>query len=78
MLVAYLGSQLGFLLGGAFITETIFDWRGLGSLWVGAVLRRDYPVVEAATFVAAGTTLFGILLGDWLGKRIDRREEKLS
>ena len=57
LLVAYLGSQFGILLGGAFVTEIIFDWRGLGSLWVSAVLRRDYPVVEAATFVAASTIL---------------------
>jgi peptide/nickel transport system permease protein len=78
MLVAYIGSQLGFLLAGAFITETIFDWRGLGSLWVSAVLRRDYPVIEAATFVAAATTLLGIALGDGLRSLIDRREEKLS
>lgn len=78
LLVAYLGSQFGILLGGAFVTEIIFDWRGLGSLWVSAVLRRDYPVVEAATFVAASTILLGIWLGDWLRARIDRREERLS
>ena len=77
MLVSYLGTQLGALLAGAFVTEVIFNWRGLGSLWVSAVLRRDYPTIEAATFVAAAATLLGILLGDWARSRIDRREEKL-
>jgi ABC-type dipeptide/oligopeptide/nickel transport system permease component len=77
MLVAYLGSQIGALLAGTFITEVIFNWRGMGSLWVMAVLRRDYPVIEAATFVAASTTLLGIVFGDWCRNLIDKREARL-
>jgi ABC-type dipeptide/oligopeptide/nickel transport system permease component len=63
-LIAYLGTQLGFLLAGAFVTEVIFNWPGLGSLFVNAVLSRDYTVVEAAAFVGAATSLFGTALGD--------------
>jgi len=77
MLIAYLGTQLGVLLAGAFVTEMIFDWRGMGTLWITAVLRRDYPVVEAATFVAASTTLVGVVIGDWIRDRIEKRGEKL-
>lgn len=72
-LVAYFGAQLGSMLAGAFVVETIFDWRGMGSLIVDAVLKRDYPVIEAATFVAAATTLLGTTLGDALQFWIDPR-----
>jgi ABC-type dipeptide/oligopeptide/nickel transport system permease component len=77
VLIAYLGSQIGLLLGGAVVTEVIFNWQGLGSLWVTAVLRRDYPLIEAATFVTAATTLTGIWFGDALRSLIDRRQERL-
>jgi len=41
-----LGLQLGSLLGGAVITETVFDWPGLGSLLILSIQRRDIPVVQ--------------------------------
>jgi peptide/nickel transport system permease protein len=41
-----LGLQLGSLLGGAVITETVFDWPGLGSLLILSIQRRDVPVVQ--------------------------------
>ena len=44
------GVNLGYLLSGAVIVETIFSWPGLGQLMVGAALTRDYPVVQG--FVA--------------------------
>ena len=40
------GVNLGYLLSGAVIIETIFTWPGLGQLMVGAALTRDYPVVQ--------------------------------
>ena len=46
-----LGIQLGALLGGAVITETIFDWPGIGLLTVEAIQQRDYPVVQACVLV---------------------------
>ncbi|MEK6579143.1 MAG: ABC transporter permease, partial [Bdellovibrionota bacterium] len=63
-LLAYFGTQLGSLMAGAFVTETLFDWPGMGALLVDAVLRRDYPVVEAATFAAATLSLIFNQLGD--------------
>ncbi len=72
-LVAYLGSQAGSLMAGAFVTEVIFDWAGMGSFLVDAVLQRDYPVVQAAVFSAATFSILGTWLGDWLQHRIDPR-----
>lgn len=64
-LLAYLGTQVGALLGGVFITEYIFDWRGMGTLLIDAVLKRDYPIVESAVFFTAFFSLLGTALGDW-------------
>jgi peptide/nickel transport system permease protein len=72
-LLAYLGTQAGSLMAGAFVTEVIFDWPGLGSLLVDAVLKRDYPVVQAAIFVGAAASLIGTWSGDALQAWMDPR-----
>lgn len=57
--IALSGLQLGNLMGGAVITETIFNWPGLGSLMVESFISRDYPVIQAGVLLIA---LFLILL----------------
>ncbi len=47
------GLQLGFLLGGAVITETVFAWPGVGRLIVDAINQRDFPIVQAGTLMLA-------------------------
>ena len=49
-LVTIVGLDLGSLLGGAVITETVFAWPGVGRLAVQAIANRDFPVVQAAVF----------------------------
>jgi peptide/nickel transport system permease protein len=49
--VTILGLQLGTLLGGAVITEVVFDWPGLGQLLVESIQRRDYPVVQGCILI---------------------------
>jgi len=51
--VTLLGLQLGLLLGGAVITETVFAWPGMGMATVTAIHQRDYPVVQTAVLVSA-------------------------
>ncbi len=59
--ITILGLQLGNLLTGTVITETIFDWPGIGELVYRGIQSRDFPVVQgcvlviAATYVAANT-----------------------
>jgi len=48
-----LGMQVGSLLGGAVLTETIFSWPGIGRWLIDAIARRDYPVVQAGILVSA-------------------------
>lgn len=45
------GLQLGYLVGGALLTEVVFDWPGLGSLLYASITARDLPVVQAATLL---------------------------
>jgi len=51
--ITTLGLQAGTLLGGAVVIEIVFAWPGLGRLTVDSILRRDYPVVQAAVLVIA-------------------------
>ena len=52
-IVTITGLQLGTLLGGAIVTETVFAWPGMGRLAVESIYNRDYPVVQSAVFIAA-------------------------
>jgi peptide/nickel transport system permease protein len=52
--VTLIGLQVGHLLGGAVITETVFAWPGVGLLLVDAITNRDYPVVQAAILFITG------------------------
>ncbi len=55
--VTVLGLQVGTLLGGAFLTETIFAWPGVGHWLVEAVQRRDYPVLQGGTLLIAALVM---------------------
>jgi ABC-type dipeptide/oligopeptide/nickel transport system permease component len=72
-LITLLGLQLGALLGGAVIVETVFAWPGIGLLMIDAVNQRDYPMVQALALLA-GIIFLGInLVVDLLYAVIDPR-----
>jgi peptide/nickel transport system permease protein len=50
-IITVLGLQLGTLIGGAVITESVFTWPGLGSLLIDAINSRDWPVIQASLLV---------------------------
>ena len=52
-LVTVAGINLGLMLGGAVVTETVFSWPGVGRLIVDAVSERDFPIVIAGVFVVS-------------------------
>ena len=68
-----LGLQLGALLGGAVITETVFSWPGIGKLTVDAILSRDYPVVQACVLLISITYVVVNLLTDLVYAWVDPR-----
>lgn len=72
-LVTVVGLQLGELLGGAVIIETVFAWPGVGRLIIQAVFQRDYPLVQAAVFVLAMIFVTANLLVDTAYRYLDPR-----
>jgi ABC-type dipeptide/oligopeptide/nickel transport system permease component len=68
------GLQLGSLLAGAVITETVFGWDGVGRLLVESIEKRDYPVTQACVLVIALTYVLVNLATDlayvWLDPRV--------
>jgi peptide/nickel transport system permease protein len=72
-IVTIVGIELGTLLGGSVITETIFAWPGVGRLSVQAIANRDYPVVQAAVFLLATTFVVVNLLVDLVYTYLDPR-----
>jgi ABC-type dipeptide/oligopeptide/nickel transport system permease component len=71
--VTIIGMELGTLLGGAVITETIFAWPGVGRLAVQAIYNRDYPVVQAAVFILASIFVLVNLIVDIIYTYLDPR-----
>ncbi len=72
-IVTLFGLSIPFIFNGAFITETIFAWPGMGRLAVGAVFQRDYPILMGTTLVTAILVLLGNLIADILYAVVDPR-----
>ena len=72
--LAYVGLQVGFLLGGAVVVEAVFAYPGVGRLALGAVADRDLPVVQAVVVLLAalivGVNILVDLLARWLDPRV--------
>jgi dipeptide transport system permease protein len=51
--VTVIGLQIGALMGGAILTETVFSWPGIGHWLVESVMRRDYPVLQGGVLIVA-------------------------
>ncbi len=71
--VTTVGLQIGSLLGGAVLTETVFTWPGIGSALVSAVTRRDYPVIQGAVVITVSAFIFTNLLIDIIISYLDPR-----
>jgi peptide/nickel transport system permease protein len=72
------GLQIGFLLGGSVLVETIFSWPGLGQLIFQAITARDFKVLQAGVLVVAVTFVLMNLLVDMLQLLIDPRLRKIA
>ena len=72
-IVTTVGLQAGALLGGSVVVETVFAWPGMGRLTADAILRRDYPVVQAGVLVIALIIVLVNLLVDLIYSILDPR-----
>ena len=71
--ITMLGLQVGFLLSGAVVAETIFAYPGVGRLAVEAISRKDVPVIQSFVIVAALIVVVANLFVDLVYTRIDPR-----
>ena len=72
-IVTVVGIELGNLLGGTVITETVFAWPGMGLLAVQSISGRDYPVVQTIILISAAIFVVINLLVDLLYHKLDPR-----
>lgn len=68
-----IGMQIGFLLGGAVLTETIFGWPGVGRYIYDAIGFRDYPVIQSGILIVAAIFVLINLIVDLLYTAVDPR-----
>lgn len=68
-----IGLQLGSLLGGAVLTETVFSWPGIGNYTVQCILKSDFPVVQGVVLLIACTFVLINLIVDIIYAFIDPR-----
>jgi peptide/nickel transport system permease protein len=71
--VTVLGLQLGYMLGGAVLTEAVFAWPGLGRYLVQSIFNRDYPAVQGAALVIAAAYVLLNLAVDLTYRMLDPR-----
>ena len=72
-IVTVIGIGIALLIGGAVVTESVFAIPGLGRLTIDAIVRRDYPLIQATTMLLAVTFITFNLLVDLLYGVIDPR-----
>jgi dipeptide transport system permease protein len=71
--VTVIGLQVGVLLTGAILTETIFSWPGVGKWLIESIRRRDYPVLQGGVLLLASVVMAVNLLVDLLYGLINPR-----
>ena len=72
-IITIVGLQMGSLLAGTVITETIFSWDGIGRLLVESIEKRDYPVTQACVLVVALSYVLVNLFTDMIYRFADPR-----
>lgn len=71
--ITTIGLQMGMLMAGAILTETIFSWPGIGKWMIDSISRRDYPVVQGGLVLVAGLVMLVNLIIDVLYGLINPR-----
>jgi peptide/nickel transport system permease protein len=74
--LAVMGLQLGYLLGGSILIETVFSWPGTGNLLNAAIFQRDLPLLQGTILVLALFFVFLNLAVDVLQTALDPRIQR--
>jgi peptide/nickel transport system permease protein len=67
-------SQLGYMIGGLVVVETLFRYQGIGSLILSAARAKDFPVLEAAVLAVGVVYVLAALAADGLSAVLDPRQ----
>ncbi len=76
-IISMIGLEIGSLLTGVLVTETLFAWPGMGRLIVASVFARDYPLILGCTLLGGFVVVLGNLLADIIHALIDPRIRSL-
>ena len=71
--ITVIGLEMGTLLGGAVVVETVFAWPGMGRLMIDSIQRRDYPVIQAGILLTSFVFVFINILIDLVYVYLDPR-----
>ena len=71
--ITTIGLQIGMMMAGAILTETVFSWPGIGKWMVDSVFRRDYPVIQSELLLIALVIMVVNLIVDLLYGSINPR-----
>lgn len=74
--VALLGLSMPYLVGGAVLVEMVFEWPGMGTLLLGSLTRKDFPVATPCLLLLSLTAVLGNVVADLLAERIDPRVDQ--
>lgn len=77
-IITIVGLQMGSLLAGTVITETVFSWDGIGRLLVESIEKRDYPVTQACVLIVALSYVLVNLVTDVLYRMADPRVRNVT
>jgi len=72
-IVSVIALSLGFIVGGAILVETVFNWPGIGLAVYQALLERDYPMLQGAFLLLSVSVIFFNLLADLVYFKLDPR-----
>jgi nickel transport system permease protein len=72
-MITGLGMNLGKLLTGTVIVETVFSWPGFGRYFIEAIFNRDIPIIQCYVLIAAGLFILSNLMVDLIQMFIDPR-----
>jgi peptide/nickel transport system permease protein len=71
--MTFMAIWLGTAVSGSVVTEVVFDWPGVGNLFLSAIIARDFPIIQAVVGLIAVAVLTANLLVDLLYGLVDPR-----
>jgi peptide/nickel transport system permease protein len=72
--ITVVASQIGYMIGGLVVVETLFRYQGIGSLILTAARGKDLPMLEAGILVAGAVFVLATLAADMLQAALDPRQ----